>query len=51
MLTAQTQVAPAEAAHGIPAPTFGSDSDAGFKIIQITYVHLVSTQKLIYYSD
>lgn len=51
MPMAQSQVALAEAPHGLPAPTFGSDSDTGFKIIQIIYVHVVSTQMFIHYSD
>lgn len=40
----QSQVAPAEAPYGFPAPTSGSDSNTSFKIMQISYVHLVSTQ-------
>ena len=51
MPMAQTQVALAEAPHGLPAPTFGSDSNAGFKIIQIIHGHLISTQTFIHYSD
>lgn len=51
MLIPQSQVAPAEAPHELPAPAFGSDSDTGFKIIQIIYVCLISTQMFTRYSD
>lgn len=50
MLMDQTQVALAEAPRGLPAPTFGSDSEAGFIVVQIIYVHLISTQ-IGHYSD
>jgi len=51
MPMAQTQVASAEAPRGLPAAMCGSDSDTGLKTIHSIYVHVVSIQMFIHYSD